>query len=46
MRAFTGDGGFVAGWRLLSGVMMAITGAEAMYADLGHFNAKAVMVRL
>lgn len=24
--------------------MLAITGAEAMYADLGHFNARAVTV--
>ncbi|KIZ05369.1 Potassium transporter 1 [Monoraphidium neglectum] len=42
--AFTGPGGFDAGWRLLAGVMLCITGAEAMYADLGHFNAAAVML--
>ena len=42
--AFTGPGGFEAGWRLLAGIMLAITGAEAMYADLGHFNAPAVTV--
>lgn len=42
--AFTGAEGFVAGWKLLAGVMLAITGAEAMYADLGHFNARAVRV--
>jgi K+ transporter len=44
--AFTGPGGFKAGWTLLAGVMLCITGAEAMYADLGHFNAQAVTVRL
>lgn len=42
--AFTGPGGFESGWRLLAGVMLAVTGAEAMYADLGHFNARAVTV--
>jgi hypothetical protein len=45
IRAFTGKGGFEEGWRLLAGVMLCVTGAEAMYADLGHFNAAAVTVR-
>lgn len=40
--AFMGPDGFAAGWRLLAGVMLTITGAEAMYADLGHFNQRAV----
>lgn len=39
-----GASGFDGGWRLLAGVMLCITGAEAMYADLGHFNARAVVV--
>ncbi|KXZ41691.1 hypothetical protein GPECTOR_318g18 [Gonium pectorale] len=25
-------------WRMLGGVMLCVTGAEAMYADLGHFS--------
>lgn len=30
------------GWLMLGGVMLCITGAEAMYADLGHFNRKSI----
>ncbi|MEW5299674.1 MAG: hypothetical protein WDW36_002665 [Sanguina aurantia] len=33
-----------AGWVMLGGVMLCITGAEAMFADLGHFNA--ISIRL
>ena len=32
------------GWQLLSGVLLCITGVEAMYADLGHFSRRAVQV--
>jgi KUP system potassium uptake protein len=31
-------------WRMLGGVTLAITGAEAMYADLGHFSKGSVKV--
>lgn len=44
--AFTGPEGFVSGWRLLSAVVLCITGAEAMYADLGHFSSQAVWVSM
>jgi K+ transporter len=30
------------GWVSLGGVVLAITGTEAFFADLGHFNVKAV----
>ena len=33
------------GWELMSGVLLCITGVEAMYADLGHFSRRAVQVR-
>ena len=26
------------GWVMLGGVLLCVTGAEAMYADLGHFT--------
>lgn len=32
------------GWEVLSGVLLCITGVEAMYADLGHFSRRAVQV--
>lgn len=32
------------GWELMSGVLLCITGVEAMYADLGHFSRRAVQV--
>lgn len=32
------------GWVSLGGVVLCITGAEAMFADLGHFNVPAVQV--
>jgi KUP system potassium uptake protein len=31
-------------WKRLGPLMLCITGAEALYADLGHFNARAVQV--
>ena len=30
----------------MSGVLLCITGVEAMYADLGHFSRRAVQVCL
>lgn len=32
------------GWLMLSGVVLCITGAEAMFADLGHFNRSSIQV--
>ncbi|KAL6494558.1 Potassium transporter 5 [Orobanche gracilis] len=32
------------GWTSLGGVVLCITGAEAMFADLGHFNVRAVQL--
>jgi KUP system potassium uptake protein len=32
------------GWLMLGGVVLCITGAEAMYADLGHFTRRSVSV--
>ncbi|KAL6606845.1 hypothetical protein ACP70R_042498 [Stipagrostis hirtigluma subsp. patula] len=32
------------GWRLLSGIVLCITGAEAMFADLGHFNKRSIQI--
>lgn len=32
-------------WDLLGAVFLGITGAEAMFADLGHFNKRAIQVR-
>ena len=31
-------------WRSLGAVMLCITGAEALYADLGHFSSKAIQI--
>lgn len=33
-------------WEVMSGVLLCITGVEAMYADLGHFSRQAVQVQL
>ncbi|KAL8557390.1 hypothetical protein ACS0TY_004720 [Phlomoides rotata] len=33
-----------AAWDLLRAVFLAITGAEAMFADLGHFNKRAIQL--
>ena len=33
------------GWQMLGGVLLCITGTEAMFADLGHFNISAIQVR-
>lgn len=32
------------GWISLGGVILCITGTEAMFADLGHFNMRAVQI--
>ena len=32
-------------WVSLGGVVLCITGTEAMFADLGHFNIRAIQVR-
>ena len=32
-------------WKSLGAVMLCVTGAEALYEDLGHFNQRSVQVR-
>ncbi|XP_028551460.1 probable potassium transporter 17 isoform X2 [Dendrobium catenatum] len=32
------------GWQLLGGTILCITGAEAMFADLGHFNKRSIQM--
>ena len=32
------------GWRMLGGILLCVTGTEAMFADLGHFNVPAIQV--
>ncbi|OAY70143.1 putative potassium transporter 17, partial [Ananas comosus] len=32
------------GWQLLGGTVLCITGAEAMFADLGHFNKRSIQM--
>ncbi|KAL6001007.1 putative potassium transporter 17 [Asimina triloba] len=32
------------GWLLLGGTVLCITGAEAMFADLGHFNKRSIQI--
>ncbi|XP_031098463.1 potassium transporter 5-like isoform X2 [Ipomoea triloba] len=32
------------GWASLGGIVLCITGTEAMFADLGHFNVRAVQI--
>lgn len=32
------------GWLLLGGTVLCITGSEAMFADLGHFNPRSIQV--
>lgn len=32
------------GWVMLGGVLLCVTGAEAMYADLGHFTRVSIQV--
>ncbi|EOA28443.1 hypothetical protein CARUB_v10024650mg [Capsella rubella] len=34
----------VSGWMSLGGILLCITGAEAMFADLGHFNYAAIQI--
>ncbi|MQM14520.1 hypothetical protein Taro_047455 [Colocasia esculenta] len=31
-------------WRLLGGTVLCITGAEAMFADIGHFNKRSIQI--
>ncbi len=31
-------------WRGLGSVLLAVTGSEALYADMGHFSANAIRV--
>jgi len=31
-------------WRNLGNIMLCVTGAEALYADMGHFNALSIRV--
>jgi KUP system potassium uptake protein len=33
------------GWRMLGGILLCVTGTEAMFADLGHFNVPAIQVK-
>ncbi|KAL1328428.1 hypothetical protein HN51_038284 [Arachis hypogaea] len=33
-----------AGWLLLGGTVLCITGSEAMFADLGHFNQRSIQI--
>jgi KUP system potassium uptake protein len=33
------------GWQQLAGIFLAITGAEACFADLGHFSRQGIQVR-
>ncbi|KAJ0987093.1 hypothetical protein J5N97_005449 [Dioscorea zingiberensis] len=32
------------GWELLGAIVLCITGAEAMFADLGHFNTSSIQI--
>ncbi|MCI27707.1 potassium transporter 5-like [Trifolium medium] len=34
------------GWLSLGGIFLAITGTEAMFADLGHFNVPAIQLQI
>ena len=38
--------GFQAAWLLLNSVTLAVTGCEAMFADLGHFDSASIRVRV
>ncbi|ORY98606.1 potassium transporter-domain-containing protein [Syncephalastrum racemosum] len=33
-----------AGWEMMGGTLLAITGVEAMFADLGHFSATSIRI--
>nr|WP_244535301.1 KUP/HAK/KT family potassium transporter [Methylorubrum salsuginis] len=39
---FVGHAGLGVGFAMLGAAFLAVTGGEAMYADLGHFGAKAI----
>ncbi|WP_232630287.1 potassium transporter Kup [Methylobacterium sp. Leaf118] len=41
---FTGHAGLHVGFAMLGAAFLAVTGGEAMYADLGHFGARAIRV--
>lgn len=32
------------GWRVLSGVLLAATGTEALFADIGHFSQRSIQL--
>lgn len=32
------------GWRVLSGVLLAATGTEALFADIGHFSQHSIQL--
>ncbi|KAM0910732.1 hypothetical protein ACQ4PT_013965 [Festuca glaucescens] len=32
------------GWKSLGGILLCVTGSEAMYADLGHFSQKSIQI--
>ena len=32
------------GWKVLGNVVLVVTGAEALYADMGHFSRSSMMV--
>ncbi len=34
----------LAGWTILGAVVLAVTGAEALYADMGHFGKKPIQI--
>ncbi len=34
----------VSAWRMLGAVMLSVTGCEAMFADLGHFDVTSIAV--
>ncbi|KAK7294486.1 hypothetical protein RJT34_17375 [Clitoria ternatea] len=36
--------GFKQAWLSLGGIFLCITGSEAMFADLGHFNVRAIQI--
>lgn len=39
------DGNAKAAWVALGGVVLCISGSEALFADMGHFSRRAVSVR-
>lgn len=43
--AFPVQGRSYEAWRGLGNILLCVTGAEALYADMGHFNARSIRVR-